>query len=85
VSLDALIPGSDTDYFGDKPVEGVVVQAPASPTDLLAVAIPSFDDQQGFTEFRWMPRGDDLPTVGARCLVVFTSDGNGWVVAWWPS
>jgi hypothetical protein len=83
--LDALIPGNDSQYFGDRPVEGVVTRAPTSPTDLLDVAIPSFDSQQGFNEFRWMPRGSDLPTVGARCLVIFTSTGDGWVVAWWPT
>lgn len=63
--------------------EGVVITAPATTSDLLHVAIPAFDDEQG-DFLRWMPRGTTLPQPGDPCLIVTTSTGEAWVPAWWP-
>lgn len=65
-------------------VEGVVTRAPSSTTDLLHVAIPSFDDEQEFGPCPWMPRGTTLPQPGTRVLVVISDQQAPWVVAWQP-
>lgn len=78
-----LFNDDNPDRFGHLPVEGVITAAPASLTALVKVAIPAFDMDQS-ESLRWMPRGASLPSVGDRCLVVFTTDGTAWVPAWWP-
>jgi hypothetical protein len=32
-----------------------------------------------------MPRGDQPPDIGARCLVAFDDHEAAWVVAWQPT
>lgn len=67
-------------------VDGVVARAPASDTDLLHVSIAGFDDHSNmFGPCPWGPtRGTTLPSVGDRCLVVFSDLETPWVVCWWP-
>lgn len=79
-----LYNGDSQDRFGHVPVEGVIVSTPDTTTDLVHVAIPTFDEDQS-DALRWMPRGSNLPAIGDTCLVSFTQSGTAWVSAWWPS
>lgn len=74
------------DPFGRQPTEGVIVKAPTTSTELLHVVTPSQDSEQG-DRLRWpgARNGGALPSVGDRCLVVYTKDGTAWVSVWWPS
>jgi hypothetical protein len=70
------------DPFGRQPVEAIVV---AEPDDgLITVRILAFatDDVD---RVRFMPRGDEKPSIGDYCLIVFTSDGTAWCPAWQPT
>jgi hypothetical protein len=66
-------------------VEGVVTRAPASTSDLLHVAIPSFDDQQEFGPCPWQPNGGTLPTPGQRVLVVISDQQAPWAFLDWQT
>lgn len=61
--------------------QGFIVSDPNS-DELVDVVVPAFDDAQKFNDCPYMPRGDQAPEIGARCLVAFDDHGAAWVVAW---
>jgi hypothetical protein len=66
-------------------IEGIVTRAPASTSDLLHVALPSFDDQQEFGPCPWPPNGTSLPVVGQRVLVIISDQQAVWAFPAWQS
>lgn len=69
--------------------EGEVAVTVTDPTAGVEVTIPAFNADLTWDPAPWMPRGEDLPAKGDRCLVAFAeTDDPGepevWVVAWWP-
>lgn len=64
--------------------DGIVKLAPADVNHELTVIIPSFSVDD-VLKVPWMPRGDDLPAAGQRCLIVITQEGTAWCPAWWPN
>lgn len=66
-------------------VRATVKKAPASLSATLKVVIPSFADDRQYEVRHWMPRGDVLPDVGDKALVIFDDDGQPWLVAFTPS
>lgn len=76
--LDALFFGS-----GSLPqiVVGAVYQAPADTTHGVMVVIQGAP----YGPLPWgPPRGATLPAPGDPVLVVFPTNGDPWVVGWWP-
>lgn len=65
-------------------VEAVVTKAPAASTNLVGVAVSSFDDGTQGYDFKCPWRGPGTPAVGDRCLVIFSEQQAPWVVCWWP-
>jgi hypothetical protein len=58
-----------------------VTRAPASQAERVGVVIPSFDGQQ-VEECRWMLRFGSFPAEDDEGMVVYTEDGEPWLVAW---
>lgn len=63
-----------------------VTRAPGAPDDSLEVVLINYSAAYKYDvpAGNWMPRGDDLPTVNAACIVTFDDDGDAWVPAWSP-
>lgn len=66
------------------PASGQIKRAPATLDDDVWVLIPSFDEEIMVGPCAWQPRGDLLPQVDDRCLVVFDENDEPWVVLWQP-
>jgi hypothetical protein len=83
MSLADLISADDTQNLFNQAIEAVIVKGAGSRTDLVDVAIPTFDTDQAFNGLRWSRDGNNLPAAGASCIVQFTRTGSAWVTAWW--
>lgn len=65
--------------------EGMIAADALDLDDAVTVTLSDFDDgRQVFGPCPWMPRGELLPSRGDRALVVFSDDGDPWIVAWTP-
>lgn len=70
---------------GSVAYEGVVSTAPAAVDDTMLVTLPGVDGgEHEFGPCPWGPeRAAGLPAEGDRVLVMFSDDGDPWVVMWW--
>lgn len=81
MSIGALMP---RDEAPPAAVRGRIANTPAAEDDDLFVTIDVYDRQQRFGPCAFAPRGEDLPSRGDRCLVLFDELREPWVVLWTP-
>lgn len=73
---------------GSHAFEGVwaatIAHTVGSMSAMAYVTIPAFGDEE-WGPCRWQSRDSSTkPQAGDPCVVVFDSDRQPWVVAWWP-
>lgn len=58
------------------------IDTAVSPSSVLRVKIPGFDNGVGSFVVTWSPLGNALPSAGDQALVVEADDGTWWAVSW---